>query len=292
MKLGMVIINYNDCDRAISVANRCSAFTQMGTIVIVDNCSSDDSMDKLSEYNNEKVDCIKSDKNGGFSYGCNVGAKYLIENYNPQYVLFANTDTIFGQETVSACITALEAHKDVGMVTTRMKGINEKEQKSAWPFTTYKDQLLNCFWGYRHYLSKHPQTGYSYGENTFEYVDVARGSYMLFKTEALSKANFFDEHTFLYAEETIMARRLLKADYKVGILTKEWYIHDHRECGAKGTSVKQLEALFESAYYYLTEYCDINLLQRGIFRMAKSYGVTEWTVISRIKESRLRGNKK
>lgn len=289
MKLGMVIINYKDCKRAIQLASGCSDFSQIGKIVIVDNCSPDDSMERLSTLQTEKVDCIGSDKNGGFSYGCNVGARYLLDQYNPEYILFANTDTIFKEENISSCIAALEKHTNVGMVTTRMRGIDGREQISAWPFTTYKDQLLNCFWGYRHYLASHPKEGYSYRNESFEYVDVARGSFMLFKTKALIEAELFDEHTFLYAEETIMAKRLLKAGYRVGIITDKWYIHNHIENNAKGTSVGQLKALFNSSYYYLSEYDNINFLQKCVFSVAKSYGVAEWIIICKIKESKMRG---
>ena len=286
MSCGVVIINYRDAKRAEEVSIRCSGFHAVDHVVITDNCSPDESMLRLKQIRSNKIDVIQSDRNGGFSYGCNFGASYLIRRYNPTYILFANTDTIFGEDVVDACLSTLSVHDDLGMVTPRMQGINGEEQISAWPFTTFKDQLLNCFWAYRHYLALHPHKHRQYSDPHFEYVDVARGSFMFFKTEALVKAGFFDEHTFLYAEETIMAKRLLAAGYKIGIITDKWYIHDHKEAKQKGASVKQLAALFDSSYYYLNEYCHINLFQRIVFSIAKKYGVAEWAILSKLKEVR------
>ena len=96
MKSSMVILNYMDKNRALELSRRCITFSCIDKVVIVDNCSPDDSYSWLKQENDDvNIEIIKSEKNGGFSYGNNYCAKYLIKKYNPKYILFANTIDIF-----------------------------------------------------------------------------------------------------------------------------------------------------------------------------------------------------
>lgn len=284
MQCGMVILNYRDADRAIALANKCCNFSSINRVVIVDNCSPDGSWVKLGEARSDNIDVIKSDCNGGFSYGCNFGAKYLLTRYSPEFILFANTDTIFDESVVSACVGAFFGRDDLGLVTARMKKPNGEEQISAWPFTNYSSQLLNCFWVHRHHLALRPPVQRCFDGSHFEYVDVVRGSFMYFKAQALIDAGFFDEHTFLYGEEAIIAKRLLSAGYRAGLLTDKWYVHDHKGDEAAGVTVSQLSSLFESSYYYLSNYCQISMPQKALFRASATYGISEYKLICFLKK--------
>lgn len=283
MICAMVILNYKDCKRARKLAEKCAEYNVIEKIVIVDNCSNDGSYEYLSEICNEKTCVIASKKNGGFGAGNNIGARYLIENYNPQYILLANTDAVFPEENIFQCIKTLEEDKKLGLVSTRMKGVDDEEQKSSWSFASYKEHLLTCFWWYRrkNYLSaKKIQKVY---ETQYVYVDVVRGSFMLFRAEALKKAGFFDENVFLYAEEVIIASRLQKAGYKVGLVTNIWYIHDHYDIIQSNKGYNSLKRLMKSAYYYQCNYRNINQLQKILMCICMMWGRLEQRVIDVIK---------
>ena len=103
MNCVMIILNYKDAERAILLAKRCEKFCSINKIIIVDNDSKDKSYEKISNISNEKIDVLKADKNRGFAAGNNVGAKYAVEKYNPQYIFFANTDTIFEESNILKC---------------------------------------------------------------------------------------------------------------------------------------------------------------------------------------------
>ena len=45
----------------------------------------------------DKVDVIQSDKNGGYSYGNNYGAFYLIDKYMVDILVIANPDVEFSE---------------------------------------------------------------------------------------------------------------------------------------------------------------------------------------------------
>ena len=283
MTCAMVILIYKDCLRARMLAEKCATYDIIEKIVIVDNCSGDGSFEYLSEISNEKIHIMLSDKNGGFGYGNNVGAKYLLENYNPQYILLANTDTIFPEENIVKCIEVLENDSSLGMTSTRMKNPNGEEQKSSWKFASFKEHLLTCFWAYRRkkYV-KAQKTSVTYAQQVV-YVDVVRGSFMLFRSEALEKAGFFDENVFLYAEEVIIASRLQKAGYKAGVMTDVWYIHDHHDVVKTTKGYHSLKRLMKSAYYYQCNYRNINQFQKMLMSICMLWGGFEQKVIDIIK---------
>lgn len=72
-------------------------------IVIVDNLSPDGSFRQLQSMAGGKVDVIQSDKNGGYSYGNNYGAVYLIDKYMVDILVIANPDVEF-TEAFLICI--------------------------------------------------------------------------------------------------------------------------------------------------------------------------------------------
>ena len=91
-KVFVILINYNayreTVDCVVSLKNQ--TYSNLG-IVIVDNCSSNDSLDVLER---ECSDCkiIRSSTNTGFSGGNNLGAAFAIEN-GAECLVFLNNDT-------------------------------------------------------------------------------------------------------------------------------------------------------------------------------------------------------
>lgn len=65
------------------------------TIIIVDNNSlNQDEVEKLKNYTN---DIIINEDNLGFAKGNNIGCKYAIDKYNPDFLCVINNDTIINQ---------------------------------------------------------------------------------------------------------------------------------------------------------------------------------------------------
>lgn len=286
MKCAMVILNYKDSDRAIALAQKCELFTVIDKIVIVDNCSGDGSYEKLQKEQTDKIDVIQAKKNGGFSAGNNVGAKYVTEKYKPEYILFANTDTIFPEENVIKCITVMEENDEIGLLSTRMVGPDGKEQKASWKFASYKDHLWNCFWIHRRKYYLRAKEYMPQFDKKLEYVDIVRGSFMFFRAEALQKADFFDDNVFLYAEETIIAKRINAVGYKVAMITDVSYIHNHIEVVKSNSGYNIQKRMTDSAYYYQCKYNHINILQKGLMQICMAIGRIEQRTIDLIKKGK------
>lgn len=289
MKCAMVILNYKDSKRAKNLAEKCSEYKSIEKIVIVDNDSQDGSYEYLKDVVSDKIEVLCAEKNRGFSAGNNIGAKYIFEKYNPEYIFFANTDTSFTEENVIACMNALQQNEDLGLVSSRMLGPDGKEQNCYYDFPTYQSYINGMFWvnrrKYHNRVSKK-----KIFSNDIERVDIVRGSFMFFKMCALKEANFFDENTFLYCEETIIAERLKRAGYGVGLLTALYYIHDHWEAKSN-PSITATKRLYESRYYVAVQYWNINKVKQLFMRICMGYSIAEAWTIEKIKGLKKGGTK-
>lgn len=284
MNCVMVILNYNDSRRAWSLAQKCNSFENIDKVIIVDNFSSDDSVDFFSLNNqNHEIDIVLSKENNGFASGNNLGARYALRNYNPKYLFFANTDTIFKENDVEACLKQMEHDKNLGLVSMRMKDVKGKEEKSAWRFKPFYEYLLLYFWVYRH--SNYDKYTYKEFDKEFQYVDVVRGSFMMFRSEAFLAAGYFDESTFLYYEEDIISYRLKEKAYKVGVLTDHFYIHNHIYLGKKNAFFIK-HHLDRSLKYFLTNYYKIGVLKRLIFSFCAFLGDFDLFLVEELNKRR------
>lgn len=64
--VGCVVLNFNDSKTTIELLNRMKNMKSIDVIVVVDNCSTDDSFSVLKQYTSKKIQVIQSEKNGGY----------------------------------------------------------------------------------------------------------------------------------------------------------------------------------------------------------------------------------
>jgi len=278
----MVILNYRDSERAINLAINCAKFKSIDKIVLVDNYSQDGSFEKMKTLTNQKIAVLETYNNGGFAKGNNYGAEYLIRNYNPKYIFFANTDTRFSEKNIMACMNALEKYSEIGLISTRMKGPDGKEQEGYFAIPTYRECIRDYFYLGRRYYAKnkhYPRSFY----NKVERVEAVRGSFMFFRTEALQKAGMFDENTFMYCEESIISMRLKRVGYTVGLCTDQWYLHDHLESQSNPSTVA-MKRLYRSRFYMMVNYMKINTLKQVYMKILARYSIIEWNIVLRLKK--------
>ncbi len=75
MKCGLVILNYNDFTMTQSLVDSIRDFPEINHVVIVDNNSPNESYEVLKKCEGGKITVIQSGRNGGYSFGNNVGIK-------------------------------------------------------------------------------------------------------------------------------------------------------------------------------------------------------------------------
>ena len=68
-------------------------------IIIVDNCSPNNSYEQLKEYynNNDLVEIIQNNENNGFAKGNNFGYTHILNQYKPDFICCMNNDMEINQ---------------------------------------------------------------------------------------------------------------------------------------------------------------------------------------------------
>ena len=135
-----IILNYNDSSTTIGLLKLIYKFKNINHISVVDNNSSDNSYDVLKKFEDQHIDVIRSDKNGGYGYGNNFGMKFAKSKYNPSYFIIANPDVIFKESTVAKFIDFLDKNQEFAAVSCLQYGNNTPAWKNV---NLFNDQLFN-----------------------------------------------------------------------------------------------------------------------------------------------------
>ena len=108
----MVILNYNDMEKARKLADSVKDYSCLDGVVVVDNRSSDDSYRYLTGAfeNDLRVDVIQTPSNGGYAKGNNFGIDFAKEKYDPETVFVANPDIAVSESTFMNIISAMNEH--------------------------------------------------------------------------------------------------------------------------------------------------------------------------------------
>lgn len=266
MKTAIIILNYNDYKTTNDMINQIKDYECLDKIVIVDNCSLDDSYNKLKKYESDKIKVIKTDENKGYSYGNNYGIKYLIKNYKIDNIIISNPDIIVKEKDIKTLINDLNENSNISLIAPV---IDEHGQISrGWKIPTYVDELLSNI-NYVHRIAK-KRTLYDYKHyNTrFSKVDVVSGCFFLIKKDVFSDVDFFDEGTFLYYEENILASKLKKLGYESYIDNNVTIKHNVSISIDKNiSSIKKYKILKNSQKYYQKKYNNIGLFKLLLLRV-------------------------
>ena len=261
-KIGIVIVNYNDFDTTKHLLDNIKNYKCLSEIVVVDNNSTDDSFEKLKEFESNRITIIKNSSRH-FSSGLNVGAKYLIKKVGDCNIIFSNSDIIIkGEEDLKKLSSNIKNDIVVVGPVVNEHGVLNRGWKL--PKVNY-EILFNIPLLSRYYKKKL----LSYSEDCYAsdttVVDVVSGCFFIVSGEFLKNNNYFDEHTFLYYEEQIFATKVKKAKKKELIDNQVVIIHDHSVSVDK--SIKRLEkqkVLKQSQRYYAKKYQKANKVQMAL----------------------------
>ncbi len=268
----LIVLNYNDAATTSSFLEFAQLYRVIDKIVVVDNCSTDDSLKVLSQYSNSKIDVISTKKNGGYGYGNNFGAKYAISKYRPDIIFFSNPDVFFEEKVVEKMQSFLTQNNDVGIVTPLVnQGYN------VWPIPNYfgiLEQLLLVSFNIEKAIIR---TNIERNENNYCLVGVVEGSFFAIKASVFEKVNGFDEKTFLYGEENILAYKLKEKGFREAALCDSYYDHFHSVTIKKvfKSKIKTYKYCRAGMLVYLNDYLKVNKIQKCIFNLVFIVGYVE-----------------
>ena len=209
-KLTVVIVSYNVRDYLVQCIDsvRKAIAGLDGEIVVVDNCSKDDTVNYLQEHFPE-VRLIVNQENVGFARANNQA----IRESASEYVLLLNPDTFVYENTVTSCIEFMDAHPKAGGVGVRMltaDGNPAPESRRAIP-TPWVAMLKMLGFTRHYYMSKLP-----WDEPC--QIEVVSGAYCMLRRKALDQIGLLDEDYFMYGEDIDLSYRMLHGGWQ------NWYL--------------------------------------------------------------------
>jgi len=198
--------------------------TARAEVHVVDNCSTDDTLQVLAGFHSTRVHRNAAPK--GFAANNNA----VIRATDSPYVLLLNPDTEMMGGAIDKLVGFLDAHPDVGMVGPRLVFPDGRIQLSARRFPSLKSVLARrtpmrklmteSDWNRWHLMAD------SAHDAVME-VDWVLGGCLLIRRRALNQVGGLDEGYFLYVEDIDLAYRLHRAGWKVVYLPSAVVVHHH-----------------------------------------------------------------
>jgi hypothetical protein len=195
--VSIIIVNWN----AKKYLKECieSLFSQSFTdyeIVLVDNASTDDSIDFV-RINYPQVKVIQNKDNLGFAEGNNIG----IKNSTGQLIALFNPDVVADSDWLHILVNVIKDKPNIAGVTGKMYYLGDQYGKDA----------VFCTWSKIDPLSGTPINFND--DEPVSRVDYLSGAAMIVRRDVLNKIGLLDKNYFLYFEETDLCARIIRAGY-------------------------------------------------------------------------------
>ncbi len=258
--LGIVLINYKNHQEVLSyIKNELVKISTPYTVVVVDNSCDKQEYVELSEGLStlDKVYTINANANLGYAKANNLGARFLLEKHQVEYLLFSNTDIrIIDENVVEVLIANLEENRDIAAIGPKVISLKGKSQ-NPYNYISFVKKYVLYFFFYP-FLKVFNKTSIN-----LPVVSDARegcyytlsGCFLMLRSSSFVAINMFDENTFLYSEEQILAERLKDIDQRMYYLPDVQIVHfDGASVNKYFQNKAKLFLLFKSEKYYYSNY--------------------------------------
>jgi GT2 family glycosyltransferase len=162
--------------------------------IVVDNGSTDGSVEWLKEYWDEGISIVSLPSNLGFAGGNNAGIRIA----RGKFVVLLNNDTAVDPGWLAALAEAVRRHPDAGMFTPKILNYYRRDEIDNTGLVIYPDGLARG----RHRLEK--------DDGRFDKEDEAlipSGCAGVYRKEMLDEVGLLDDAFFAYAEDVDLGLR-------------------------------------------------------------------------------------
>lgn len=279
IKTGIVILNYNSHDLTVALAKRAAGYDAIDEICVVDNHSMDD-FD--GEFENAKIHYIKSNINGGYNAGNNIGLKYLIEEKGCQYVFITNPDVTFENSAIVNMVRCFEKDEKLVLLSTKRYGYDNSIIHQYFDFPNYRDTIRSCFLITRLGVQKARDLQQNFeidhATDGIKYVDAVPGAFFGLRSSFVQEIGYLWEGVFMYGEEIIIGRQATQLGYKAGIINTDTYIHHHKRLRLSNVKMFWNDRVSTKKYY--DKFNLLKWYQRLGYDIARGLGTLEYGCLS------------
>lgn len=230
MDISVIIVNYNTPQLTLQCVESIYKHTDNVSfeIIVVDNCSADNSVELLSS--NKKIKLIRSAHNLGFGKANNLGYKYA----KGKYIFLLNSDTLLLNNALKEFYDSMEnLPQEVACIGCRLLDQEGNITKSIgkWKELSVGENLAGAILAYLPFVRRKrdnlARDNYNLLNNNepFVKVDVIIGADMFIRRSVIEKLGLFDPRFFMYTEESDLQRTYHENGYICGIVQGPRIIH-------------------------------------------------------------------
>ncbi|MEO5862761.1 MAG: glycosyltransferase family 2 protein [Burkholderiales bacterium] len=213
--ISTIIVNYNAGEFLRSCVDSLLNCPLETEVIVVDNASTDDSLDALAGLPNVQI--IKNAANVGFATACNIGIRVA----SASFLLFLNPDCFFEPDTLIRLLEAMRFVERVGMVGGLLVNPDGTEQAGgrraiptpwrsfvrAFGLARFADRWPRLFFDF--HLHKQPLPNHNIE------VEAISGACMMVRREAIQDVGEWDERYFLHCEDLDWCMRFRQKGWKI-----------------------------------------------------------------------------
>lgn len=284
-----IILNYNSYEDTIRVVNEILTFDGFGIkVIVVDNNSPNNSYELLRKefWGNYSVDVINSQNNGGYARGNNFGLRYA-KKYKPLFACIINNDVHFTKDTISYLMEIwgkLSNPAIISPVQTLPGDRIATFQSLSIP--SFLDDIIQYFPFIKKQIDICCYSEDFKGCDSMK-VDYVPGAFLFTKYDLFESLDFFDEETFLFGEEKMLAKKIKDNGLNCYIIPSQTYLHEHSKTINKEASLKkQRQFLHKGRIEYARKYRNCPNVCILLLNTAYLFNILYFGLISVIKHLR------
>lgn len=224
-EIGIIICNYNKEDYIINcIRSVLTSSVQFFDVYVVDNASTDHSVEKIRNIFGNQVRLIVNTENKGGSGGFNTGIREALKQ-DYKYLLLFDNDIIIDHYAIEELYQFMENHSEVGMSGSKVY------------YMDYPDRI----WGYGgrlnfdKYIQEDNYKNYTDSNEIPEvlYCDYVAACSLIARTETIKEVGLMPEDNFIYWDDMEWGYRFNQAGYKVAVWgnSKVWHKAGGRSAG-------------------------------------------------------------
>jgi GT2 family glycosyltransferase len=242
-KLTFLIVNYKSAKLVTNLINNIQAFTKDISFCVVDNSNEAQFLTEgIADL--KEVIILEPKVNLGYARGNNLGLRYIERHQLSKFVCICNPDIEIDNLNLLRLLEVVETANAPSVFGIKVKDQNGSSLVNHWKQPTLIEDIAGDF-----SIIKHPGSvikkfllspKITVSTQEKQHVDIITGAFFVAKLTVIAKAGYFDDRTFLFCEERILAKRL------EGIGVKRYVLETiHCKHSASTTIKKQYSSKFK-----------------------------------------------